>query len=150
VSSGFAQGLGGIADAPLRWQVHHPDVRSFLFVSSFDPDAARRAVLASPLDPDLVVISPSGAARETAGYAVAGRWVFTVVEPLFAARRFAESGFDVVARFAQALRGLPAYEARAPLVVVDGLDVLGASVFTLNQARLMRSADDLERALPVP
>jgi hypothetical protein len=76
---------------------HHPDVRSFLFVSAFDPDAARRAVLASPLDPDLVVISPSGAARETAGYAVGGRWVFT-----------------------------------------------------LNQARLMRSADDLERALPLP
>ena len=97
MAGGSAQRLGGIADAPLRRPAHHPDVRSFLFVSAFDPDAARRAVLASPLDPDLVVISPSGAARETAGYAVGGRWVFT-----------------------------------------------------LNQARLMRSADDLERALPLP
>jgi hypothetical protein len=123
--------------------------RSFLLVSSFDPEAARRAVLSSPLDPDLAVISPSAAARETAGYALGDRWVFKVVEPLFAARAFGESGFDVVARFAEALRGLPEYESRAPLVVVDGLDMLGASAFTLNDARLMRSADDLERALPL-
>jgi hypothetical protein len=68
-------------------------VSSFLFVSSFDPGAARRAVLASPLDPDLAVISPSEPAQETSGYAVRGCWV---------------------------------------------------------QARVMRSADDLERALPVP
>jgi hypothetical protein len=62
--SGSAQRVGGIADAPLRRPAHHRDVRSFLFVSSFDPDAARRAVLVSGLDPDLVVISPSGAARD--------------------------------------------------------------------------------------
>ena len=124
--------------------------RSFLFVSSFNPEAARRAVLASPVEVDLAVISPSGAARETAGYAVGGRWVFTVAEPLLAARAFAESVFDVVARLAQALRGLPANEARPPLVVLDGLDVLGASAFTLDEAGLMRSADDLERALPQP
>jgi hypothetical protein len=79
----------------------HRDVaRSFLFVSSFAPEAAGLAVLASSVEPDLV-------------------------------------------------RGLPAWEARAPLVVLDGLDVPGASVFTLNTARLMRSADDLERALPL-
>jgi hypothetical protein len=123
---------------------------SFLFVSSFAPEAARLAVQASPVQPDLVVISPSDAARETAGYAIGDRWVFTIVEPLLAVRVFAENAADVVARFAEALRRLPAYEARAPLVVLDGLDVLGASVFTLNSARLMRSADDLERALPLP
>jgi broad specificity phosphatase PhoE len=123
---------------------------SFLFVSSFDREAARRAVLSSRLDPDLAVISPSAAARETAGYALGDRWVLTLVEPLLAARGFAESGFDVVARFAEALRRLPAYGAGAPLIVVDGLDMLGASAFTLNDARLMRSADDLERALPLP
>ena len=124
--------------------------RSFLFVSSFNPEAARRAVLASPLELDLVVISPSAVARETAGYAVGGRWVFTVAEPLFAARAFAESGADVLARLAQAMRGLAAYDARAPLVVLDGLDVLGASAFTLDEAGLMRSADDLEGALLLP
>jgi hypothetical protein len=123
--------------------------RSFLFVSSFAPEAARLAVLASPVELDLVVISPSDPARETADYAVGDRSVFTIVEPLFAGQAFAETGADVVARFARALRGLPAWEARAPLVVLDGLDVLGASVFTLNTARLMRSADDLERALPL-
>lgn len=121
--------------------------RSFLFVPSFAPEAARLAVLVSPVEPDLVVISPSDAARETARYAIGDRWIFTIVEPLFAGQGFAETGADVVARFAEALRGLPAFEARAPLVVLDGLDVLGASVFTLNTARLMRSADDLERVL---
>jgi len=124
--------------------------RSFLFVSSFNPEAARRAVLAPPLERDLAVISPSDAARETAGYAVGGRWVFTVEEPLLAARALAESGSDVLARLVQAMRGLAAYDARAPLVVLDGLDVLGASAFTLDEAGLMRSADDLERALPLP
>jgi hypothetical protein len=123
---------------------------SFLFVSSFNPEAARRAVLASPLEMDLALISPSEAAHETAGYALGGRWVFTVEEPLLAARAFAESGSDVLARLAQAVRGLAAYDVRAPLVLLDGLDVLGASAFTLDEAGLMRSADDLERTLPLP
>jgi hypothetical protein len=51
---------------------------------------------------------------------------------------------------ALAMRGLAAYDARAVLVVLDGLDVLGASAFTLDEAGLMRSADDLERALSLP
>ena len=124
--------------------------RSFLFVSSFNPEAARRAVLASPPEVDLALIGPSDAARATAGYAAGGRWVFTVEEPLLAARASAESGSDVLARLAQAMRGLAAYDARAPLVVLDGLDVLGANAFTLDEAGLMRSADDLERMLPLP
>ena len=124
--------------------------RSFLFVSSSNPEAARCAVLGSPVEVDLAVISPSDAACETAGYAVGGRWVFTVEEPLLAARAFAESGSDVLARLAQAMRGLAAYDARAPLLVLDGLDVLGAGAFKLDEAGLLRSADDLERALPIP
>jgi hypothetical protein len=76
--------------------------RSFLFVSSFNPEAACRAVS------------------------------------------------DVHARLAQAMRGLAAYDARAPLVVLDGLDVLGASAFTLDEPGLLPSADDLERAVPLP
>jgi hypothetical protein len=124
--------------------------RSFLFVSSFNPEAARRAALASPVELDLAVIGLSQAARATAGYAFDGRWVFTVEEPLLAGRACAESGSDVLARLAQAMRGLAAYDARAELVVLDGLDVLGANAFTLDEAGLMRSADDLERALSLP
>jgi len=120
--------------------------QSFVFVSSFDREAARRAVLGSPREIDLVVISPSDVARRTASYAVGGRWVFTVAEPLLASWVPAESGADVLARLAQAMRGLAAYDARATLVVVDGVELLGASAFTLGGAALMRSADDLERA----
>jgi hypothetical protein len=122
--------------------------RTFLFVSSYNPEAARRAVLDSSLAIDLAVLSPSEAARETAGYAVGGRWVFTVEEPLFMPRAFAESGADVLARVATAMRGLAAYEAQWPLVVLDGLDLLGAAAFNLDEAGLMRCADDLERLLP--
>jgi hypothetical protein len=45
------------------------------------------------------------------------------------------------------MRGLAAYDARAVLVVVDGLDLLGASALRLNGPGLLRSADDLERAV---
>jgi hypothetical protein len=71
-------------------------------------------------------------------------------EPLFAARAFAKSGADVLARFVRAVLGLVAYEARKPLVVLDGLDVLGSSTFTLDEKGLLRWATDLERALPSP
>jgi hypothetical protein len=120
--------------------------RSYLFVSSHEPEAARRAVLASAVEIDLAVISPSETARETARYAVGSRWVFTVAEPLLAVRALAERGADMAARLIRALRGLAAYDARAVLVVVDGLDLLGASALTLNGPGLLRSADDLERA----
>jgi hypothetical protein len=121
--------------------------RSYLFVSSLEPEAARRAVLASSLQMDLAVVSPSDMARETARYAVGGRWVFTVAEPLLAVRALAERGSDVAARLTRAMRGLAAYDARAVLVVVDGLDLLGASALRLNGPGLLRSADDLERAV---
>jgi hypothetical protein len=123
--------------------------RSYLFVDSSEPELARRAVQASEREIDLTVISPSDVARETADYAVGGRWVFTVREPLLAARVPAESGRDVLERFVQALRGLAAYDAHAVLVVIEGLDLLGAETFTLDGAGLMRSADDLGRALAV-
>ena len=124
--------------------------RTFVFASALEPVAAARAVAVTPARPDLCVISPSASARETAAFAVNGRWVFTVQEPLLAARAPAESGADVVARFAQALRGVRAYDARSPLIVCDGLDILGASTFVLDEAGLMRLADDLERALSLP
>jgi hypothetical protein len=124
--------------------------RLFVLVSSSKPEAARRAVLASRLEIDVAVISPSEEARETAAYAVDGRWVFTVEEPLLASLAFAESGADVLARLAQAMRGLDAYDARASLVVLEGLDVLGSGVFTLDEEGLLRFADALDRLLPLP
>jgi hypothetical protein len=56
----------------------------------------------------------------------------------------------VAARLARALHGVRAYDARSPLIVCDRLDVLGATTFVLDEAGLMRLADDLERALPLP
>jgi hypothetical protein len=149
--SGFAQALGDRPDAALPGNQNDQDMnRNFLFVSSFNPAAARRAAMDSPLPIDLAVISPTEAARETAGFAVGGRWVFIIEEPLFAARAFAESGSDVLARVAQAMRDLAAYDVRAPLAVLDGLDLLGAGAFSLDEAGLLRAADDLERLLPQP
>jgi hypothetical protein len=124
--------------------------RFYLFVSSSKPRDARRAVLASLSEPDLAVVSPSDDAYETAGYAVGGRWIATREEPLLAGRSFAESGGDVLARFARVMRGLIAYEARSLLVVIDGLDVLGATAFRLAEDGLLRWANDLEQSLHLP
>jgi len=149
--SGFPQRLGGSSDARPRPKRHDRNMpRLFVMVSSLKPETARRAVLASPLEIDVAVISPSEEARKTAAYALGGRWVFTVEEPLLASRSFAESGADVLARLAQAMRGLDAYDARASLVVLDGLDILGADVFTLDEEGLLRWSDDLDRLLPAP
>jgi broad specificity phosphatase PhoE len=123
---------------------------SVVFVSSFAPEAARKAVLNSGLHIDLVVISPSARARETAVFAVGGRWVFMLEEPLLASRAAAEDGDDVLGRLAQAIRTIDAHDARAILVVVDGLDLIGATAFTVDEAGLVRAAEDLERLLPQP
>jgi broad specificity phosphatase PhoE len=127
-----------------------PVARSFIFASAREPEAAAQAVAASPQPPDLIVTSPSTLARETAGRAVDGRWVFTVEEPLLAARSPDESGDNVLWRVTRALRDLFAYDARTPLVVVDGLDILGAAAFVLDEAAVMRLANHLDRALPLP
>jgi hypothetical protein len=123
---------------------------SYLFVSSFDPQAAERAVSMAPASPDLCVISPSTAARETALFAMSGRWIFKVEEPLLAARVPGESRVDVIARYAQALRGIRAYDTRSALVVCDEFRTLGRRPVGMDGNELMRAADDLESALPVP
>jgi hypothetical protein len=96
------------------------------------------------------VISPSARARETAGFAVGGRWVFILEEPLLASHASAESGEDVFGRLAQALRSIDARDATAILVVLDGLDILGAAAFSLDETGLLRAAEALERLLPQP
>jgi hypothetical protein len=135
-----------------KGDTRHEMDRTFLLASALQPQVAARAAAEAPDPIDLVVTSPTALAREAAAIAVGDRWVFTVDEPLLAPRAAGESGDDVVARLARALRGLHAFDARAraPLVVCDGLDILGASVFTLTESGVMRWADDLDRLLPVP
>jgi broad specificity phosphatase PhoE len=124
--------------------------RSFIFASALEPEAAARAVAASPQPPDLIVTSPSESAGETAARAVDGHCVFTIQEPLLVARNPGESGDNVLWRVTRALRDLVVYDAGATLIVVDGLDLLGAGAFVLDEAAVMRLADDLDHALPLP
>jgi hypothetical protein len=93
---------------------------------------------------------PSALAPEAAAIAVGGRWVFTIDEPLLAPRAPGESGGDVLGRLARVLRGLQAVDGRAPLVVCDRLDILGAGVFALDEKGLMRCADDLDQLRLLP
>jgi hypothetical protein len=123
---------------------------TYLFVSSFDPEAAEHAVSMTPASPDLCVISPSTAARETALFAMSGRWIFKVEEPLLAARVPCESGADVIARWAQALRDLRAYDTRSALVVCDELGTLGRRPLGMDGDALVRAAEALESALAGP
>ncbi len=123
--------------------------RTFFLISAADRQAAVRTVAAASVEPDICVISPSATARATAVFAVSGRRVFTLEEPLLAERSLGESGDDVLARLAQALRGISAYDAQCPLIVIDRLDILGATAFVLDETGLMGLADNLERALPV-
>ena len=129
---------------------HGGMTRSFLLVSASSPDDAARAVANSPEPPDMCLTSPSQQARDTAAFAFQGRWVFTLEEPLLAARNEHEDGGDVLARLAVALRSIAAYDANLPFVVVDKLDVLGATAFLLDELGLARLADDIDRLVPLP
>jgi hypothetical protein len=124
--------------------------RTFIIASATDAEAATRAVAFAAVVPDLCVVSPSAAARRAAAVAVGGRWVATVEEELLVEQVPGESGDDVLARLARALREITAYDARSPLIVCDRLDVFGATAFALDENGLFRLADGLERALPVP
>jgi len=121
-----------------------------LFVSAQDPTEAARAVAESPAFPQVCVISPTAAARQTASAVLGGRWAFIAVEPLLAPRASAESGDDVLARLVEALRIVQAYDGDPVLVVLDSLDVLGARTLTVDAAGLERWTDHLERLLPSP
>ena len=107
--------------------------RRFLLASAYAAEFAARIAAGAPEQIDLVVTSPTALARRAVTVAVGGRWVFTVEEPLLAPRVRGESGDDVIARAAQALRGVSAYDASAPLIIFDSLDILGASVFVLDE-----------------
>jgi hypothetical protein len=53
-------------------------------------------------------------------------------------------------RYAQALRTIAAYDTRSALVVCDELGVLGLPAVGLDEAGLMKTADHIERMLPLP
>jgi hypothetical protein len=123
---------------------------SYLFVSAQQPTIAARIAGAAPEPIDLCVTSPSATARATAAAATNGRRVFTVDEPLLAARERHESIADVMARSAEALRAIAAYDTRSALVVCDELGVLGLPAVGLDEAGLLKTADHIERMLPLP
>jgi hypothetical protein len=124
--------------------------RRFLLTSARAAELAARTAAEVPERIDLVVTSPTALARQAVPVAVGDRWVFTVEEPLLGPRVRGETGGDVIARVAQALRGVPAYDSSAPLVICDSLDILGASVFVLDEDGVARAADGLEALLPLP
>ena len=92
------------------WREHRND-RRFVIASATRPEDARRAAAELPAPIDLVVTSPTELAQQAVASAVGERWVFTIDEPLLAPRASGESGGDVLARFAQALRGVRACES---------------------------------------
>lgn len=124
--------------------------RSFLLASARAAESAARVAADAPEPIDLVVTSPTALAQHAVPVVVGDRWVFTVEEPLLAPRVPGETGDDVIARLVQALRGVRAYDASAPLVICDSLDILGASVFVLDEQGLERVAELLEALLPLP
>lgn len=123
--------------------------RRFLLASALRPEEAMRAAAELPEPIDLVVTSPTERAREAAASAVGDRWVFTLEEPLLAPRVSGESAGDVLARFAQALRGVPACKSSVSLVMCDTLDLLGGSLFVLDEKGLMHIADALDQLPPL-
>jgi hypothetical protein len=123
--------------------------RTFIFAPSNEPDRAAKAIAEAGVSPDLVLVAPSPAAGELAAAAVGGRYVLTIEEPLLAAVP-GGSGEEALDRLAQAMRVVQAYDARAPVVLWDRVEIFGTSCFTLEEAGLDRLADDLERALPLP
>jgi hypothetical protein len=119
--------------------------RRFLLASALRPEEARRSAAELPHPIDLVVTSPTDHARPAAASAVGDRWVFTLEEPLLAPRVSGESGGDVLARFAQALRGVRASKSSVSLVTCDTLDLLGGSLFVLDEEGLKHVADALDQ-----
>src|SRR5947209_9074432 len=121
--AGSPQGLSGSTDSGRRLPRDAAPVfasqlngrapgRIFVFVSALEPLAAAQAVWSSPVPIDLCAAGPSDAARDTAHFAVAGRPVRLVSEPLLAARRVGESDGALAAREADALLALYALDTR--------------------------------------
>jgi hypothetical protein len=124
--------------------------RTYLFVSSAEPLAAAEAVWSAPIPIDFCVRGPSEAAREAARFACAGRPVRMDEEPLLAARRPDETDIDVAARQADAFRTLYALDTRSALVIWDDGASIAESPRLVDEQWLLRTAELIERGLPLP
>jgi hypothetical protein len=127
----------------------HAPGRTFVFVSALEPLAAAQAVWSSPVPIDLAVAGPSEAARQTARFAVAGRPVRMVSEPLLAARRPSESDIAMAARKADALLALYALDTHVALVVWDELEHQPEPLI-VDEWWLLDRAERISLALPLP
>lgn len=123
--------------------------RAYVFVTAFEPLAAAQAVWSSATPIDLCVCGPSTSARHAAAFACAGQAVRIVEEVLLAARRPDEDDIAIVGRHARALRALHALETSSALVVWDDIAVSGHTVLVLDDAWLLRTAELIERQLPL-
>ena len=126
------------------------DDRTFLLVSSTRPRLALEAIAGVPARLDLCVKSPSDEARRMAELAFRGRYVRMLDEPLLAARRLGESQADFAWRCADALRALYALETHSAFVVLDAFFGPGETPLLLDGATLLRFAESIERAVPLP
>jgi hypothetical protein len=124
--------------------------RTFLFVPASEPLAAAQAVWSAPTPIDLCVSGPSQAAHDTAAFAVAGRAVRFVAEPLLGAPPFRESPSEAAAREADALLALYALETRSALVVWDDLGAARPPATTCDDSWLLETAERIGRSLPLP
>lgn len=121
-----------------------------MFVSALEPLAAAQAVWSAPTPIDLCVAGPSQAAQDTATFAVAGRAIRMVAEPLLAARRAGESEIALAAREADALMALYGLETRAALVVWDELGKDQPRPLVLDELWLLDRAERIDLTLPLP
>src|SRR5262249_45823228 len=124
--------------------------RIFVFVSALEPLAAAEAVWSAPTPIDLCVAAPSRVARETAAFAVAGRPISTVFEPLLETPRLNGSVGAHAARAADALLALYALDTRTALVVWDDPEVERSLPPTVDEAWLLEHAERIDRVLPLP
>ena len=127
-----------------------PPGRTFVFVSAHEPLAAAQAVWSAPTPIDLCVAGPSGAARDTAVFAVSGRPVRMVSEPLLAPRGAGESEMAAAAREADALLALYALDTWAALVVWDELPPDRPHPAVVDEWWLLDRAEQIGLALPLP
>jgi hypothetical protein len=128
----------------------HTPGRTYAFVSAREPLAAAQAVWSSDVPIDLVVAGASDAARQTAEFAVAGRPVGIVSEPLLAARDATESDMAIVARLADAYLALYALDMHAALVVWDELLEGQPQPMVVDEWWLLDRAELITFSLPVP
>ncbi len=124
--------------------------RTFIFVGADEALAAAQAVWSARTPVDLCVAGPSQAARDTAAFAVAGRPVNILLEPLLSAAPADERTAETAAREADALLALYALDTRCALVVWDELNGRQPHPVVVDEQWLLATAERISRALPVP